>query len=109
MHFLGEIRSEPDPPGISRELWIDLIRAHTNLECVPPIEGINPFTRATFVYRSPPDSARVIIAGEEMGTMIWAEDGSNRINVFGEPQPVIPLAREIAETLGGRFNESRNA
>jgi hypothetical protein len=57
------------------------------------------------VIRPRPDVARVVVGGREVGSMSWAEDESNLINVFGEPQAVIPLAREVAESLGGRFRE----
>jgi hypothetical protein len=103
--LIGEIVRDPDSPGIDNMRWIDLIREHPHL--VPPVprEGINPFTRQSMVIRPRPDVARVIIGGREVGTMSWSLDDSNLINVFGEPQAVIPLAREIARSLGGRFQQ----
>jgi hypothetical protein len=105
MDFIGEIVREPDPPGIDNRSWINLIREHPNL--VPPEarEATSPFTRRTMVIKPLPDVARVIIDGQEVGVMSWAMDDSNLVNVFGEPQTVIPLAHEIAEILGGRFRE----
>ena len=50
-----------------------------------------------------PDVARVVIDGEKVGVMSWAMDDSNLINVFGEPQGVVPIAHEIAKALGGHF------
>jgi hypothetical protein len=35
--------------------------------------------------------------------MSWAEDDSYLINVFGEPEAVIPLAQVIAEFQGGHL------
>ena len=35
--------------------------------------------------------------------MNWAEDGSIEIGVFGEPEIMVPLALEISELSGGRF------
>jgi hypothetical protein len=105
MDFLGAILAEPDPPGINNGHWIEMIREHPNLGPVPPREGINPFTRKPTVFHAPADSARVVVGGKEVGSMEWAVDDSNRINVYGDPEVVTPLAREIAEALGGRFVE----
>ena len=102
--FIGEIVREPDPPGLSRQSWIDLIREHPNLDPPRPCEGINPFTKKPMVIQPRTDVARVIIGAKEVGSMSWAEDDSNLINVFGDSSDVVPLAQEIARTLGGRFN-----
>src|SRR3954470_24943411 len=79
MDFLGEIVREPDPPGIDNRRWIDLIREHPNLVPPEPREGINPFTKKSMVLRPRPDVARVIVDGQEVGSMNWAEDGSNAL------------------------------
>ena len=57
--------------------------------------------------RPRPDVAGVVVGGKSVGTMSWALDDATRIDVFGGPQAVVPLAREIAEALGGRFVEGR--
>jgi hypothetical protein len=103
--FIGEIVREPDPPGIDNRRWIDLIREHPNL--VPPDtqEATSPFTKRRMVIKPLPDVARVIVDGKNVGSMSWALDESNLINVFGDPQVVVPLAREIARSLGGRFQQ----
>ena len=101
--LIGEILREADPPGISKECWIDLIREHPNLAPGLPREGINPFTKERTVIHPRPDVARVLVGGDEVGSMSWAEDDSNLISVFGEPQAVVPLAIEIAKVLGGQF------
>jgi hypothetical protein len=106
MDFIGEIVREPDPPGIDNQRWIDLIREHSNLVPDEPREGINPFTKKPIVMKPRPGVARVIIDGQEVGSMSWTLDGSNLIDVFGQPQAVVPLALEIAEALGGRFRAS---
>lgn len=103
MDFIGQIVREPDPPGIDNQRWIDLIRRHPNLLPPEPKQGINPFTKQTMVIKPLPDVARVIVDGDEVGAMSWSLDDSNLINVFGDPQAVVPLAQELAETLGGRF------
>ena len=103
MRFLGSIASPPDPPGIDREQWIDLIVAHPNVVRFKDREGINPFTRAPMIFRAHTDSARVIIDGAEVGTMSWAQDGSHQIMVDGDPTLVEPVAFEVASKLGGIY------
>jgi hypothetical protein len=106
MDFIGEIVREPDPPGIDNQRWIDLIREHPNLVPPEPHEGISPFTKRPMVIKPLPDVARVIIDGQEVGSMSWSLDDSNLINVFGQPQAVVQVAIEIAQVLGGRFRAS---
>jgi hypothetical protein len=105
MDFIGEIVREPDPPAIDCRRWNDLIREHPHL--VPPEahEATSPFTKTRMVIKSPPDVARVVVDGREVGTMSWSPDDSNMINVFGELEVVVPLAHEIARSLGGRFQQ----
>jgi hypothetical protein len=103
--FLGEIVREPDPPGIDNRAWIGLIGEHPNLVPPEPRAGINPFTKGPMVIEPRPDVARVVVDGRALGVMEWSLDESNLINVFGESQVVIPLAQEIAATLGGRFRK----
>jgi hypothetical protein len=102
--LIGEIVRSPDPPGINRQRWIDLIREHPNLVPPEPREGINPFTKQPMVIRPRSDVARVVVDGMEVGSISWAEDESNLIYVFGGA--VVPLAQEIAKVLGGRFRAS---
>ncbi len=106
--IIGEIISEPDPPGINHRLWIDLIREHPNLIPREPREAISPFTKKRMVIKPLPDVARVIIDGEEVGAMSWSMDDSNLIYVFGEPGTVTPLAQEVARSLGGRFRATKD-
>jgi hypothetical protein len=105
MDYIGDIVSQPDSQEISRERWIALIRDHSCLVPPEPREGINPFTKKATTFRPPPDAARVVIAEKEVGSMSWAQDGSNLVCVFGVPELVVPLACEIAESLGGRFEQ----
>src|SRR4051812_12342204 len=101
--LIGEISGEPDAQGISHHRWIELIREHPYLVAPQPRPSINPFTKKATVIQPRPDVARVVVEGKEVGVMSWAEDDSNRINVFGDPMAVAHLAREIAVTLGSRF------
>jgi hypothetical protein len=56
--------------------------------------------------RQPPDAARTVIGEKQVGSMSWAQDGSNLICVFGGPEFMVTLACEIAEALGGRFERA---
>jgi hypothetical protein len=102
--LIGEIVRSPDPPGISRQRWIDLIREHPNLVPPEPVKATSPFTKRSMVIRPLPDVARVVVDGKEVGSMSWSFDDSNLIYVFGGA--VAPLAQEIAKVLGGRFRSS---
>ncbi len=106
MEFIGQILSEPDPPGISKQRWVDLIREHPNLENVPPRQGINPFTREPMLYHARTDTARVVIGEREVGSMSWSQGESNSIDVSGERHVVVPLAHDIAGLLDARFEET---
>jgi hypothetical protein len=103
--IIGEIVREPDPPGINNRRWIDLIREHPSLVPPKPREMINPFSKRPMTIKPLPDVARIVVDGVEVGVMSWSLDDSNLINVFGEPQAVIPLAFDIAKSLGGQFRE----
>lgn len=103
--LIGEIVREPDPPGIDNRHWIDLIGEHPDLVPFEPQEATSRFTKRRMVIKPLPDVARVVINGREVGTMSWSLDDSNMINVFGEPEAVVPLAHEIARSLGGRFQQ----
>jgi len=103
MDYVGEILGDPDSPEIDKQRWIDVIRDHPNLVPPQPRHAINPFTKQPMVLRPRPEVAHVVIDGKNVETMSWAEDDSNFINVFGESKAVIPVARDIARSLGGRF------
>lgn len=79
-------RALPDPPGISRQRWIDLIRDHPNFVPPEPVKATSPFTKRSMVIRPLPDVARVVVDGEA----------------------VAPLAQEVAKVLGGRFRASKD-
>jgi hypothetical protein len=105
MAFFGEILSEPDPPGINKQRWLEIIREHPNLAPIPPKKGINPFTRESMLIHAATGSVLVVVDGSEVGSMGWALDGSNKITVSGESDTVLQLARDIAKEQGGRFEE----
>jgi hypothetical protein len=99
----GQIRGETDTSSIDRQRWVQLIAAHPKLMRPASRNATNPFTKKPVIIQPPEDTARVIVDGKVVGTMTWALDGSERIDVFGEPKSVIPVALEIARVLGGRF------
>lgn len=103
MNFLGRIAASPDPPGIDRERWLSLIRDRPELDPPAPRTVINPFTKQPTTIHPPEGVARVIVKGEELGSMMWSEGDANEINVFGELGRIGAFAGEIAGVLGGQF------
>ena len=101
--FLGSITAPRDTPGIDLGRWIQLIARHQNLVACPSREGINPFTKGPFTYRAHPGDAHVVVNGETVGTMTWAQDGTNRIDVQGTPGLVEPVAIEVAAAVAGEW------
>jgi hypothetical protein len=101
--YLGQIRSESDPSGIDRDRWVQLIGEHPNLSRPPSQNATNPFTKKPTVIHPPHETARIIIDGNPVGTMTWALDESNGIDVFGDGSTIMPVVEEIARALGGRF------
>ena len=99
MNFLGSIGD------IDLNRWTQVIARHPHLAPVPAREGMNPFTRAPFTYRAHPGDAQVVVAGEQVGRMTWAQDddGSNRIAVEGDAGLVEPVPVEVAAQLGGTY------
>ena len=83
--------------------WLDVIARHPNLASVPRREGLNPFTKEPYFYRAPPEDARVILDGVQVGSMTWAQDGSRQIAVEGEISIVERIAIQVAEELGCVF------
>jgi len=103
MDFIGVIATASDPPGVDQQRWIDSISKHPALAPVAPRSGINPFTKQPQLYAAHPAAARVIVHGNDVGTMSWAQDDSNQIDVFGPADLVAPVAEEIAALLGATF------
>jgi len=101
---IGIISVVGDPAGIDLDEWIKIIAAHPNLERLPSVEGINPFTRAPMTFKGHPGEANVIIDGKIVGTLEWAPDDSQRILVSGDPARVNAIATEVAAKLGAVFS-----
>jgi hypothetical protein len=105
MHYVGYIEAEPDPPGIDKAAWIELIDRHPHLVRPGPSRGINPFTREPVEFRANPTAANLVIDGEDVGFFDWSQNEENVILVTGELPAIRRYAAEIAEQLGGRFVE----
>jgi hypothetical protein len=103
MNLIGEIVVRPQSSVFSRDQWIQVIREHANLVTPPPRVAINPFTKDRTVVPARLDVCDVVVDGKKVGWMSWAEDDSILINVFGDTQAVIPIAQDIAGSLGGCF------
>jgi hypothetical protein len=106
MDYIGAIATRPDPPGVDRARWLELIERHPQLRPAPPIEGINPFTRQPMVVTPRPDTADVVAASHKLGTICWCEHEANELQVLGNPrnaEALVQVAREIAASLGASF------
>ena len=103
MDFIGAIAAASDPPGVDQQRWIDTISKHPALAPFAPRRGINPFTKQPTDYAPHPAAARVLVDGNDVGRMEWAQDDSNEIAVFGPGALVAPIAQEIAALLGATF------
>jgi hypothetical protein len=100
---IGIISVPADPAGIALQEWTKVIAAHPNLDRVPSVEGVNPFTRAPMTFKGHPGDANVVIEGKIVGLMEWAPDDSNHIMVSGDPALVNAIAAEVADKLGAVF------
>jgi hypothetical protein len=103
MTAIGIISVAANPAGIALEEWTQVIAAHPNLERVPSVEGVNPFTRAPMTFKGHPGDANVKIDGKIVGEMEWAPDDSNCIWVRGDPAQVSAIAADVAAKLGAVF------
>jgi hypothetical protein len=103
MDFIGVIAAASDPPGIDQQRWIETIADHPALAPFAARRGINPSTKQPMDYAAHPVAARVVVQGNEVGRMEWAQDDSNQIAVFGSPGLVAPIAEEVAALPGATF------
>ncbi len=96
-------QQRPTPPGVDQQRWIETISKHPALASFAPSRGINPVTKQPTDYPPHPAAARVLVDGNDVGRMEWAQDDSNPIAVFGPVDVVGPIARDIAVLLGATF------
>ena len=111
MAYSGTIESQPNPPGVSRSAWLDVIDSRTDLRPSKPQTGINPFTGEPREFLPPPDCAEIVVGETQIGWISWAPNEENTLIVSGELTDVLAHAEEIAFSLGGVFkplNESES-
>jgi hypothetical protein len=106
MEFAGIIESPPDPPGLDKSQWLDVIASRVDLLPAEPRQGTNPFTREPMTIYPRPDYARLVVNGQEVGSFSWAENEENVLIVSGDIDVVRSCAVEIAASLGGTFKSS---
>ena len=105
MELLGTIEPGADL-ATGKPEWIRLIDAHPQLSPMLAREGINPFTRKPLLFEARPDTARVLVGLEQIGSIYWAMDDSRRLIVsadIGSEQEVRKVAADVASRLGWHF------
>jgi hypothetical protein len=106
MELIGHIEAGDGHPPIDKDRWVDLVQSHPSLRPVPPVLGINPFTRMPCEFIAPTSTAKVIERGLDCGMIFWAEDESACLVVEAndsERESVVAIACGIAQQLGGRL------
>ncbi len=104
--YLGSIRTNPGSAGFELERWLDELHRHPNVIAGKPIKGINPFTRQPIHSCG----ARVITGRQQVGMLTWTQSQAEvEVAVFGAPETMLPIARALAASLGGRFEEHQAA
>lgn len=106
MDHIGHIESADPSVPLTRDGWMALIGTTDDLVVIPPIEGINPFTREPTKFYPSDDTVRLIRDGVEIAVFSWAPPDYPYVNVSAEHaniEPVIQRANELAQQLGGHF------
>ena len=102
MDYIGRIEASV---GIDRSQWIALIASHQALAPVPPVIGINPFTRKECTFTAPATSAIVSADGVDIGSICWAQDNSPMliVSAWQSVEVVARIAEDVASNLGANF------
>lgn len=104
MEIYGSIVAPAGSPPLERPRWATLCKQYPNLAPIPPRKSPNPFKPGqTMEIRSPDDAVHVMVSGQQIGSMGWAEDDSPLVNVEGEGPEFEKIAREIAAQLAAEF------
>lgn len=109
MQPLGTIEPQGEPIK-GRDEWIRVVAAHAQLLPFPSRMGINPFTKGPMEFKAKPDTAKVLTAQGEIGSIYWALDDSRRLVVnsaAGSETEVESIARDVAAELGWQFTRQR--
>lgn len=97
--------------GIDESAWQALMTSVPGLSpypSQPPRRGINPFTKQPMTFAArPADPGRALVRqdGQPVGEMRLMRDGPWEILVRGDRAIVSPIARDVAQRLGGRYEE----
>jgi hypothetical protein len=107
--LLGTI--EPQGEFIKgRDDWIGVVAEHAQLSPFPARMGIDPFSKGPMEFKAKPDTARVLTAQGEVGSIYWALDDSRRLVVdsaAGSESEFESIARTVAAELGWQFTRQR--
>jgi hypothetical protein len=89
---------------LSEAEWASLIQAHPRLTFPDVRRGINPFTKEPMVLPPRRDLGVVVHEGAPIGTIEWAQDGSQQLLLVRAEPPapaaLLEVARDVAEQLG---------
>jgi hypothetical protein len=110
MELLGTIEPQGEPTK-GRDDWIRIVATHAQLSPFPSRMGINPFTKGPMEFKAKPDTARVLTAQGEIGSIYWALDDSRRLVVnaaAGTESEVESVARAVAAELGWQYARQRS-
>jgi hypothetical protein len=99
---IGVVEGETGAP-IRLEDWVAYIVSDSRLRPPNAVRSVNPFSREPLTVVPHPGTAYVLEGEMRVGMMAWSEEGVDEIVVYGASPPVLALAKEVAEHLGGRF------
>ena len=113
MRIVAVLLSGANQPGITDSGWESLIQTHPKLADTGVRRGINPFTKKSIelpprrdIGRVMRDIGRVMEEGKQIGSIEWAQDGSNILLVRQEEgtdasrDALVEVARDVATCLG---------
>jgi hypothetical protein len=101
MRRIGQIERPEDPEGsLDLEAWKATRASFPVLRELKPRTGRNPFTAEPTVIEHR-DSAVAIVNGVGAGEFRWDPDGP--MEVLGDAAVMVPLAEQVAASLGGKF------
>lgn len=93
---------------ITESSWLAIVRKYTPTPIRQRREGINPFTKKKVVLPERESSVLEINTGSTMGSIEWAQDGSNcllaRLESGEDEDALVAVARDIAAALGVTCN-----
>ena len=95
----------PKKARMNRLQWESFLAAFPETRVAETVEYWIPFSEEKITLESPPNLlATIHIDDEFVGTLRVGADGES-IDVSGDEATVLPVAEEIAVTLGSRLSE----